>query len=216
MALQVIGAGLGRTGTMTLKTVLEQLGFGPCHHMIDVIQHPEQDATWLAAVNGETVDWDTFLADYRSSVDFPSCHFYKQLAALYPQAKVILSRRDAQKWYASISKTIFEVTRNIERKGDGQVRDTHSQLLIRLMEETFQSRYDEEHVIAAYERHNAEVLRVIPKERLLVFEPEEGWEPLCRFLDVPVPSAPFPLTNTTEEFQARWAARRKQQAGKPA
>ena len=210
MALQVIGAGLGRTGTMTLKAALEQLGFGPCHHMIEVIQHPEQDATWLAAVNGEAVDWDNFLAQYRSSVDFPSCHFYKELAALYPNAKVILSRRDPKKWYGSISKTIFEVSRSIE--ADGKPRDTHSQLLMRLMEVTFQGHYDEAHVIAAYERHNAEVVRVIPQERLLVFEPEQGWEPLCRFLGVPVPAVPFPLTNTTEEFQARVAARRKQQA----
>ena len=210
MALLVIGAGLGRTGTMTLKAALEQLGFGPCHHMIEVIHHPEQDATWLAAVNGEAVDWDSFLAQYRSSVDFPSCHFYKELAALYPAAKIILSRRDPKKWYGSISKTIFEVTRSIE--SDDQPRDTHSQLLMRLMEVTFQGRYDEQHVIAAYERHNAEVVRVIPQERLLVFEPEQGWEPLCRFLNVLIPSVPFPLTNTTEEFQARVAARRKQQA----
>lgn len=214
MALQVIGAGLGRTGTMTLKAALEQLGFGPCHHMIEVIQHPEQDATWLAAVNGEAVDWDSFLAQYRSSVDFPSCHFYKELAARYPAARVILSRRDPKKWYSSISKTIFEVTRSIE--SDDQPRDTHSQLLMRLMEVTFQGRYDEEHVIAAYERHSAEVVQVIPKEQLLVFEPEQGWEPLCRFLEVPVPAVPFPFTNTTEEFQARVTARRKQQAEKQA
>jgi hypothetical protein len=214
MALQVIGAGLGRTGTMTLKAALEQLGFGPCHHMIEVLQHPEQDATWLAAVNGEAIDWDSFLAQYRSSVDFPSCHFYRELARHYPQAKVILSRRDPKKWYASISKTIFEVTQSIER--DEKPRDTHSQLLMRLIEETFQNHYDEAHVIAAYERHNAEVVRVIAKERLLVFEPEHGWDPLCDFLKVPVPPAPFPFTNTTEEFQARVAARRQQQAEKQA
>jgi hypothetical protein len=216
MALQVVGAGLGRTGTMTLKAALEQMGFGPCHHMIEVIHHPEQDATWLAAVNGEPVDWNSFLAIYRSSVDFPSCHFYKELSARYPKAKVILSRRDPKKWYASISKTIFEVTQNIERNGDDQTRDTHSQLLMRLMEETFQNRYDEEHVIAAYEHHNAEVLRVIPKERLLVFGPEQGWAPLCQFLEVPIPSTAFPFTNTTAEFQARVAARRKQEAEKQA
>lgn len=215
MSLQVIGAGLGRTGTRALKEALEQLGFAPCYHMMEVFAHPEDDEVWLRAVNGEAVDWEAFLGGYRSSVDWPACHFYRQLAAHCPRAKVILSLRDPKAWYGSISKTIFEVMRDIER-GDRQMSDTHSRLLQRLMEDTFQSRYDEQHAIAAYERHNAEVKRAISPERLLIFDVAQGWEPLCQFLDAPVPKTAFPHMNTTAEFQARVEARRNQQAEKQA
>src|ERR1700761_9233565 len=107
MSLQVIGAGFGRTGTMTLKTALEQLGLGPCHHMYEVILHPEQAPFWERATRGENVDWEEVFANYRSSCDWPSCAFYKELAERYPQAKVILTLRDPKAWFKSVSNTIM-------------------------------------------------------------------------------------------------------------
>src|SRR5690606_21852220 len=107
MSLSVIGAGFGRTGTLSLKLALEQLGFAPCHHMTEVFANPDQAATWLAAARGEAVDWDSLLEGYKASVDWPSCHFWRELAAHYPDAKVILSTRDPRRWYESISNTIF-------------------------------------------------------------------------------------------------------------
>lgn len=200
MALQVIGAGLGRTGTMTLKTALEQLGQGPCHHMIEVFAHPEQVPFWRAAAGGGPVDWDAGMAGYKASVDWPSAHFYKQLAAYYPAAKVILSRRDPGRWYESMSETILKsMAMPVFSGADGAEAPMHFARMI-VAEQTFGGDFSRDNVIAAFERHNAEVVRSIPPERLLVFEAVHGWEPLCTFLGVPVPDTPFPRTNSREEF----------------
>ena len=107
MALQVIGAGFGRTGTSSLKGALEDLGFAPCHHMVEVFGHPEQVPVWDAAARGEKVDWDALFANYKASCDWPSCSFYKELADHYPQAKIILTLRDSKSWYKSIANTIL-------------------------------------------------------------------------------------------------------------
>ena len=206
MALQVIGAGLGRTGTMTLKTALEQLGFGPCHHMIEVFAHPEQAAFWRRAAGGEAVDWDEGFKGYNSSVDWPSAHFYKQTAAHWPEAKVILSRRDPKRWYESMTETILKAMR--ERAfgggegGGGSGSKEHPMRFAEMIvkDQTFHGDFSEANVIAAFERHNAEVIATIPPERLLVFEAAQGWGPLCAFLGVPVPETDFPRTNSREEF----------------
>jgi hypothetical protein len=197
MSLQVIGAGLGRTGTMTLKTALEMLGFAPCHHMVEVFAHmAEQAPFWLAAARGEAVDWDKGLAGYRASVDWPSAHFYRQLAAHYPDAKVILSRRDPQRWFESMSETILKSMAMQPEGGDHPMQ--FARMIV--VEQTLGGDLSAENVMAAFERHNAEVIASIAPERLLVFEAAQGWEPLCAFLKVPVPDAPFPRTNSREEF----------------
>lgn len=200
MALQVVGAGLGRTGTLSLKAALEMLGFAPCHHMVEVFAHPEQAAFWLRAAQGEAVDWEEVFADYRANVDWPSCHFYKQLAKAYPQAKVILSRRDPAKWYDSMCETILPA---IEQGNKDPARREWSRFInLIISEQTFARDFSRANVIAAFERHNAEVIATIPAERLLVFEAAHGWEPLCKFLGVEIPDTPYPRTNSRDEFKA--------------
>jgi len=202
--LQVIGAGFGRTGTLSLKKALEQLGYVPCHHMLEVYAHPEQAPVWQAAGEGKAVDWDRLLAGYRSAVDWPGAHFWRQLAAHYPAAKVILTLRDEAAWYRSIASTIMA---SHAAPSDSLSPETLSvRRMVRkvVFEGVFADRMGEpEHAIAVYRRHNAEVRAALPAARLLVFDVAEGWAPLCRFLGCREPEAPFPRTNTTEEFLDR-------------
>jgi Sulfotransferase domain len=204
MALKLIGAGLGRNGTFTLKNALEQLGFGPCHHMVEVFAHPEQNQFWLRAAMGENVDWEEMFGDYKASVDWPSCHFYKELSERYPEAKVILSERDPKQWYESITNTILKGMQRMETDDPARAEWFRFARMI-VVEQTFHNNLDEDNMIAAYLRHNAEVKAVIAPERLLVFNPVEGWDPLCRFLGMPVSQTAFPRLNTREEFNARRA-----------
>lgn len=201
MTLQVIGAGFGRTGTMSLKVALEQLGFAPCHHMSEVFQHPEEVPIWDRAALGQPVEWDEIFSRYKSSCDWPSCSFYKELADRYPAAKVILTLRDPKAWYKSVSSTIMGAMRKPAPGEKPILPGIFGPLLIG--ENTFGNDFSEAHMIEVFERHNAEVKRTIPANRLLVFEAREGWEPLCRFLGVPVPDTPYPKSNSTEEFLAR-------------
>lgn len=199
MPLDVIGAGLGRTGTTSLKLALERLGFARCHHMTEVFLHPETAAHWEAAAEGQAVDWEALLAGYRAAVDWPACHFYGDLARIYPDAKVILTVRDPESWFRSTQATIF----GFEHVGEVEKRPMGG-FMKKAILPTFDGRVkDREHAIAVYERHNAEVRRTIPPERLLVYDVTQGWEPMCRFLGVPVPSEPFPHANTTADFRQR-------------
>lgn len=202
MTLRVIGAGLGRTGTMTLKLALERLGFGPCHHMVEVLANPDQVPFWNRAAEGEDVDWEEVYGSYGATVDWPGCHFYAELAEFYPQAKVILSLRDPERWYDSMSETILKSMEEMELTKRGEIPADHPMRFggIIIPDKTFGYDFSKENVIAAFERHNAEVQRRIPPERLLVFEARQGWAPLCDFLGVPVPDEPFPNTNSREEF----------------
>ncbi|MBW8783562.1 MAG: hypothetical protein JF593_02810 [Novosphingobium sp.] len=200
MPLHVIGAGLGRTGTLTLKTALETLGFGPCHHMLEVFANPQQVPFWNRAASGQAVEWEDVFGDYRASVDWPSAHFYAELDERYPEAKVILSLRDPERWYDSMTETILK---SMQLMGvDRDIPADHPFYFggMIVSARTFGHDFSRSNVIAAFERHNAAVRHRIPPERLLVFEAAEGWEPLCAFLGVPVPDAPFPRTNSREEF----------------
>lgn len=195
MSLSVIGAGFGRTGTLSLKLALEQLGFGPCYHMVEVIGHPEAAAYWEAAADGKPVDWETVFAGFGATVDWPSATFYKTLADAYPEAKVILTVRDPEAWFASTQATIFA------REFPEQTDDPFLRMLGKVIARLFDYRMkDKAHVISVYERHNETVARVIPPERLLVYEVAQGWAPLCGFLGVPIPESPMPKVNSTEEF----------------
>jgi hypothetical protein len=162
---------------------------------------PTQAPFWRAAAGGATVDWDAGLAGYNSSVDWPSAHFYRQLAAHYPQAKVILSRRDPDNWYASMAETILKaMTMPVfdGGVGGGEAAMHFARMIIH--DQTFRGDLSRDNVIASFERHNAQVIATIPPERLLAFEATQGWEPLCAFLGLPVPDVPFPRTNSREEF----------------
>jgi hypothetical protein len=202
MPLQVIGAGLGRTGTMSLKLALEALGFGPCFHMVEIFRQPRLAALWECAAKGEPMDWEDVFRGFSATVDWPSCNFYRELANAYPAAKVILTLRDPDSWYESTQKTIFaDLDELLDDQSNAWARMT--KLVIK---DFFDGRlHDRDHVIAVYARHNENVRRIIPKERLLIYEVTQGWGPLCEFLGVPVPGSPFPRSNSTEEFLARQA-----------
>ncbi|KAB2876453.1 MAG: sulfotransferase family protein [Bauldia sp.] len=206
MALSVIGAGFGRTGTMSLKLALEQLGFGPCFHMAEFFISNAAEALkkkWERVAYGPgEPDWDYVFDGYRATVDWPSCVFFRELAGHYPLAKVILTVRDPERWFDSTQATIFRrnTSENLAERGDPWAR-----MVLKVVNQlTFGGDVnDRDGCIAVYKAHNEAVRRAIPPERLLVYEAREGWAPLCRFLEVDVPDAPFPQANTTEEFQAR-------------
>lgn len=207
MGLKVIGAGFGRTGTLSLKAALEQLGYAKCHHMLEVIKSPEQGRHWHAIGRGETPDWDKVFDGFQAAVDFPACIFYRELADKYPDAKVVLSVRSADSWYKSASETIFAVGKVVPGwlkfvvPHVGRVFGMHANLI---RDRTFGGSQDDPvNAKAVFERHNAEVKAAIPADRLLVFEAKQGWAPLCAFLGVPIPATPYPNVNDTAEFKKR-------------
>ena len=210
VTLKVIGAGFGRTGTLSLKLALEELGLGPCYHMVETIAHPEHDAMWLAHARGETHDWRPVLAGYASTVDWPGLMIWKELAAANPDAKVILTVRDPEDWYASAAATIFARMLEFESlRADPDavdpIRRGHMEMVNAIVvEKTFGGSLDREHAIAVFNAHNDEVRRSVPPGRLLVCKSEEGWYPLCAFLGVPVAATPYPKVNTTDDFVARF------------
>jgi hypothetical protein len=197
MTLRIVGAGLGRTGTLSLKMALTRLLGAPCYHMMEVFGRPDDFATWTRAARGEPVDWHALFAGFRAVVDWPAASFWPELAAAFPEATIVLSARPAESWWRSASDTIFA-----KLAGGGDTR------LLEMIRAIFERRFtsdfnDREAAIAAYERHNAEVRATAPPGRLVEWTPGDGWEPLCRALAVPVPDEPFPHVNTTAEFQAR-------------
>ena len=196
MALRVVGAGLGRTGTLSLKVALEQLLGGPCYHMAEVFAHPEHVARWHAAARGEMPDWHGLFAGYRAAVDWPAASFWPELARAFPDALVLLSLRDPESWWQSAHDTIFSATRGASDEWRA------------MMEELVAARFtgaldDRAACIAAFERHNAAVRQGVPRSRLLEWRAADGWAPICSALGVPVPSEPFPRVNTRDEFIGR-------------
>ena len=193
--IEVIGAGFGRTGTDSLRAALGILGFGPCHHMLEVITRPEQRRLWRAFVRGAPIGWDELLAGYRSCVDWPTAYYWRELVQVYPSAKVVLSYRPPEQWWTSFERTILPgiLSGSAEQVGIALIRN-----------KVFGGRpEDRAHAIACYEANVRDVEASVPAERLLVHEPREGWEPLCAHLGVSVPAEPYPHRNTTQEFVAR-------------
>jgi hypothetical protein len=204
MTLDVVGAGFGRTGTLSLKLALERLGFDKCYHMMEVFAHPEHVGEWGRAHRGETIDWDRLFAGYRAAVDWPACNFWRVLADFYPQSKVILSVREPNRWYESVMATIYPSTLQALADDDPGMRAWGRWADELIWQGVFDGRMDEKtHAIDVLRRHEASVSAAIPADRLLVFEAASGWAPLCEFLGVPVPDEPYPRVNTTEEFLAR-------------
>lgn len=206
MALKVVGAGLGRSGTMSMKLALEQLGFGPCHHMIEVFQHMESVAWWVEAARGRP-DWDLIFKDYVACVDYPSARYWRQIADRYPDAKVLLTVRDPDQWFDSTQATIFAPGSFADQPPEPMrpfLESITGDFLGHIHERAFMTDY--------FRRHSEAVKAAIPRERLLVYEAGEGWERLCAFLGVPVPEMPFPKANTREDFPVR-AAEVRAEAG---
>lgn len=202
MTLSVIGAGFGRTGTLSLKMALEQLGLGPCYHMVEVFKQPEAAGWWLeAAMDPANADWARIYEGYRSTVDWPNATYYKELAAAYPEAKVILTERDPDAWFNSTQATIFA-----DRAGTDP-EAAFPRMIGKVIFEMFDFRmHDRDHCISVYKAHNAEVRATIPADRLLVYHVADGWAPLCDFLGVPIPADAIPKVNSREEFGAHIAA----------
>lgn len=189
MALQVIGAGVGRTGTLSLKHALEALLGAPCYHMVEAERRPEHLRAWLDAVNGGQADWSRLFEGFAATVDWPAAAFWPELVARYPDALVILSTRDEAVWWESFSETILPAGRNAPRNEWRRMMGT-------LFWKRFDWRLDQPDAMrAAYRTHNAAVMDAVPRSRLLLWSPEEGWGPLCRALDCPVPAYPFPHCN---------------------
>jgi hypothetical protein len=220
-ALEVIGAGLGRTGTLSLHAALERLGFAPCEHMTNCFAHPERFALWLEAARrkraGEPIDWRPLFTGYRATVDWPGAYFWRELIAAHSEAKVILTVRDPTRWYDSARATIYTATQ--ARNGTPAARvlyrlvgwaNPHAGEGFRTVQETvwdgtMRGRFeDRDEAIRIFEEHNRDVVATVPSQRLLVFDVKEGWEPLCTFLGVPVPaSEPFPHVNDAADFSHR-------------
>lgn len=201
MTLQIVGAGFGRTGTLSMKAALERLGYSPCYHMVEVIQNPLFADRWIAAAEGRAVDWDIVFKGYKAAVDWPACAFYREIAAHFPNAKVILTVRDMQSWYESCRATIFGVMRLDPKHMPPHIAHAAHVGHRIVTEKTFAGRLDDsDYCIAVHREHIEAVQRAISPERLLVFDVRDGWVPLCRFLNVAVPDEPFPRANEREEF----------------
>jgi hypothetical protein len=198
MGLKVVGAGVGRTGTHSLKLALERLLDAPCHHMIEILADPAQMPVWTDAIDGKEVDWHRLLARYGATVDWPGASFWRELLAANPDALVLLSVRDPEVWYRSASNTIF-VTADFTPPAFAPWMET----VRRMFRTRFSDRFDDEAtMIEAYERHNAAVRAEAPAGQLLEWTPSDGWDPICERLGVAVPDEPFPVTNTTDEFRS--------------
>jgi hypothetical protein len=206
--LDVIGAGFGRTGTLSLKLALERLGFGPCHHMLELIDDPVQLALWSrVGQEPESVDWDAVFRGYRATADWPGVRFWRQITDHFAGAKVILTTRDPRQWYESAHASIYRaVTAPVT--GD-PLAARRREIVARLVwDGEFGGRFgDAAYAIRVFNEHNEAVRRRIAADRLLVFEVTQGWEPLCAFLGVPVPDEPFPRSNDRREFAERVARR---------
>lgn len=202
--MKLIGAGFGRTGTMSLKVALEILGYGPCYHMMEVFNHqknPNHLKIWDEAGQGKPVNWQELFKNYQSAVDWPASAFYRELMDVFPSAKVLLSVRDPQSWYESAMATIFRPHKNVN---EAEIKTFERMTNNIIFKGIFQGRQTErEYAISVFLNNIEQVKQDVPPERLLVYEVRQGWEPLCQFLQVSVPDVPFPKTNSTEDFLER-------------
>ncbi len=204
MALRVVGAGLGRTGTASLQLALQQLLDGRCYHMGETFGRPDDIPVWQAAGNGSSPDWQTFLAEYVATVDWPACAFWRELAAANPDAIVLLSTRSsADAWWKSADDTIFQIPRRELPADAPPVFGAQIAMVGDLFAKTFTPDWqDEDSAKRAYDAHNAAVRAEVDPARLVDWLPGDGWEPICAALGVAVPSDPFPHVNSTADFRA--------------
>ena len=198
MTVRVVGAGVGRTGTLSLKAALEALLGRPCYHMLEVFGHPEHVALWRDAAEGRPVDWASMLEGYGATSDFPACLFWREILDANPDAVVVLStRRDADTWWESASQTIFglDPAQMPEEMGEW------FEMWRAVASARFTSDWtDRDAAVAAYERHNADVRSSAPPDRLVEWQPGDGWGPLCAALGLAVPDEPFPHLNKRADF----------------
>jgi Sulfotransferase domain len=213
--MKVIGAGLPRTATLTQKISLEMLGFGPCYHMVNILSDLSLVPQWSAAFDGNA-DWDAIFGASQATVDWPGSFFWRELIEAYPDAKVLLSVRSGEAWANSMKNTIWGVFYDdvlMRHLSDARATiDPGWRDYIELMKAMWQKSgligemtgvFDAAILGAAFDRYCQEVRETVPAERLLEWSPADGWEPLCKFLDVPVPQAPLPHVNDSAQFAGR-------------
>jgi hypothetical protein len=207
--LQVIGVGMHRTGTMSVKAALEQLGFGPCYHGMEALRRSADGEHWLAAYEtGGDVDWSQIFEGYPATLDWPTIHFWEELATAYPDARILLTERDPESWWSS-HVSLFQTTAKFDRDLTDEQRQWAQEsgfarmfdALSAIVPATFDGRvFDKEHCLRVYEEHYERVRRTVSAERLLSYRVQEGWEPLCRFLGLDVPDEPFPRVNVGDDL----------------
>jgi len=198
MSLKVVGAGVGRTGTNSLKLALEELLGQPCHHMFEIFTDPAQIPLWTDAIEGKAVDWSTMPGDFGAVVDWPAASFWPELSEANPDALVLLSVRDPESWYRSASNTIFQTFDH----APPEMRQWLDSVRY-LLRKRFSDQFDDPTVMMdAFERHNDAVRDAFTPERLLEWTPTDGWEPICERLGLDVPDHPFPKTNDTNQWRA--------------
>lgn len=200
MSLQVIGVGHGRTGTESMRTALEMLGYAPCIHMMVILSDPDAEKSWRRVIQDDNPDWNAVYQGWTASMDFPGTYYWRELLAHFPDAKAILTARDPDSWFDSISRTISPIL--------DKLTDPESIGLKLMGEMVFDNRWHErDHMIAHYEKHNADVIAEVTADRLYIHNLGEGWDGLCDFLGKPIPKEPFPHTNTGEKFNEFFDAR---------
>jgi hypothetical protein len=205
--MKVIGAGFGRTGTLSLKKALELIGMGPCYHMDEMIRFPKHIDVWKAAALKQPVDWNDIFSQYESSLDFPASLYYRELLAAYPDAKVILTVREPERWYQSMYDTAYTMmelnTPAWFKKYVPQYKRFADLIDLLIWNGLFSGKFAErQHAIEIYNQHIEQVKKNVPADKLLIFNVKQGWEPLCKFLGVPVPAdTPFPYVNDHETVQ---------------
>jgi hypothetical protein len=213
MSLKIIGAGFGRTGTMSTYTALNELGYR-CYHMMEVIANKENKSHidfWNTVANapaGQQHAWDDVFANYSATVDNPGCCVWKELFEAHPDAKVLLTLhpRGPDAWYQSTMDTIYFTEHLWQFKVMEAVipfmrkfGNMSSRLIWqRSHKGTMENK---EAAIARYQEHIEEIKATVPPEQLLVFTVDQGWEPLCKFLDVEAPDTPFPNVNDRAEVK---------------
>lgn len=212
MALKVIGAGLGRTGTLSLKLALEHIGLGGCYHMSEMLANMRAHLPlWVEAARGRP-RWELIFDGYQSTCDYPGCSFWRELAAQYPEAKIILTTRNPDSWFESVSATIFSAEHRAQFENNPAMAEFFALTVFRDVEPLLE---DRARMVEFFNRWNRSVIDEVPADRLLVYEAKDGWEPLCDFLGVRVPAEPYPRVNSREEMTANTDRLEEHAAGPP-
>lgn len=210
MSMKILGAGLGRTGTYSLKLALELLDYGKCYHMFELLKQRSDITYWEQLENNEDVDYESLFEGYQSTVDYPSCCYIEQLIKVYPDAKVILTTRNFESWHSSALKTILTINPTIiqmvgiilkqpfskKARDLRRIGDYINKIIDRRMLNINEAR-------VLYEEHNQRIKDLVPADNLLIYDVLEGWEPLCRFLNRDIPVVDFPHENRRSVFSSK-------------
>lgn len=211
--MKIIGVGFGRTGTYSTFTALNELGYN-CYHMFEVLENPANKTHlnfWHRVAHaepGSQHNWLEVFGNYDATVDNPACCVWRELVEYYPDAKVILTLhpKGPEAWYRSTINTIYKTATLWQFKVLAfyipkmrKMVQMCSRLIWHRSHKGTMS--DREKAIARYEEHIEEIKAAIPEDRLLIFSADQGWEPLCDFLDKTAPNTDFPNVNDTAEFQ---------------